>query len=32
MAGSSLLMPGADDAYCQSRARLREAEIELRDD
>ena len=31
MADSSLLMPGADDAYRQSRNRLRQAEIELRD-
>jgi len=31
MADSSLLMPGAGDAYRQSRARLREAEIDLRD-
>jgi predicted dithiol-disulfide oxidoreductase (DUF899 family) len=31
VADSSLLMPGADDTYRQSRARLREAEIELRE-
>jgi predicted dithiol-disulfide oxidoreductase (DUF899 family) len=31
VADSSLLMPGADDAYRQSRERLREAEIDLRD-
>jgi len=31
MADSSLLMPGAGDAYRQSRARLRQAEIDLRD-
>ncbi|HEX3671296.1 MAG TPA: DUF899 family protein [Candidatus Cybelea sp.] len=31
MADSSLLMPGADDAYRHSRERLREAEIDLRD-
>jgi predicted dithiol-disulfide oxidoreductase (DUF899 family) len=31
MADSSLLMPGADDAYRQSRDRLRDAEIDLRD-
>ncbi len=31
MADSSLLMPGADDAYRRSRERLREAEIDLRD-
>lgn len=31
MADSSLLMPGADEAYRQSRNRLRQAEIELRD-
>ncbi len=31
MADSSLLMPGADEAYKASRARLREAEIDLRD-
>jgi predicted dithiol-disulfide oxidoreductase (DUF899 family) len=31
MADSSLLMPGADEAYRQSRDRLRSAEIELRD-
>lgn len=31
MADSSLLMPGADDTYRRSRARLREAEIELRE-
>ena len=31
MADSSLLMPGADEAYRQSRDRLRQAEIELRD-
>jgi predicted dithiol-disulfide oxidoreductase (DUF899 family) len=31
MADSSLLMPGADEAYCQARDRLRSAEIELRD-
>jgi predicted dithiol-disulfide oxidoreductase (DUF899 family) len=31
MADSSLLMPGADEAYRRSRERLREAEIDLRD-
>lgn len=31
MADSSLLMPGADETYRQSRDRLRQAEIELRD-
>jgi predicted dithiol-disulfide oxidoreductase (DUF899 family) len=31
MADSSLLMPGADNKYRQSRERLREAEIDLRD-
>ena len=31
MADSSLLMPGADEAYQRSRDRLRQAEIELRD-
>lgn len=31
MTDSSLLMPGVDDAYRQSRERLREAEIDLRD-
>lgn len=31
MADSSLLMPGADEAYRHSRDRLRQAEIELRD-
>jgi len=31
MTDSSLLMPGADDAYRRSRERLREAEIDLRD-
>lgn len=31
MADSSLLMPGAGEAYRRSRARLREAEIDLRD-
>ena len=31
MADSSLLMPGADEAYRRSRDRLRAAEIELRD-
>lgn len=31
MADSSLLMPGADDAYRESRERLRAAEIDLRD-
>ena len=31
MADSSLLMPGADDAYRRLRERLREAEIDLRD-
>lgn len=31
MADSTLLMPGADDAYRRSRERLREAEIRLRD-
>jgi len=31
MADSSLLMPGSDEAYRQSRDRLRRAEIELRD-
>jgi predicted dithiol-disulfide oxidoreductase (DUF899 family) len=31
MADSRILMPGADDAYRQSRQRLREAEIQLRD-
>lgn len=31
VADSSLLMPGADDAYRQSRERLRQAEIDLRD-
>lgn len=31
MADSSLLMPGADDAYRWSRERLREAEIDLRE-
>ena len=31
MTDSSLLMPGADDAYRQARQRLRAAEIDLRD-
>jgi predicted dithiol-disulfide oxidoreductase (DUF899 family) len=31
MADSSLMMPGADEAYLRSRDRLRAAEIELRD-
>ena len=31
MADSSLLMPGVDETYRQSRDRLRQAEIELRD-
>jgi predicted dithiol-disulfide oxidoreductase (DUF899 family) len=31
MADSSLLMPGADDAYRRSRERLRDAEIDLRE-
>jgi predicted dithiol-disulfide oxidoreductase (DUF899 family) len=31
MADSSLLMPGADEVYRQSRDRLRGAEIDLRD-
>ena len=31
MADSSLLMPGADEAYRSSRERLRQAEIDLRD-
>jgi predicted dithiol-disulfide oxidoreductase (DUF899 family) len=31
MTDSSLLVPGADDAYRQARERLREAEIDLRD-
>ncbi len=31
MADSSILMPGADEAYRESRDRLRTAEIELRD-
>ncbi|MGA8574088.1 MAG: DUF899 family protein [Candidatus Cybelea sp.] len=31
MTDPSLLMPGADDAYRESRERLREAEIDLRD-
>jgi predicted dithiol-disulfide oxidoreductase (DUF899 family) len=31
MADSSILMPGADEAYRRSRERLREAEIDLRD-
>jgi len=31
MADSSLLMPGADEAYRRSRDRLREAEIDLRE-
>jgi predicted dithiol-disulfide oxidoreductase (DUF899 family) len=31
MADSSLLMPGADEAYARARDRLRNAEIELRD-
>jgi predicted dithiol-disulfide oxidoreductase (DUF899 family) len=31
MADSTLVMPGADEAYRQSRERLRDAEIQLRD-